>query len=53
MDVQLDPSKDNENWAGITGWQVRRAAWLMHRSLEFKQQLERWVPNLHNFHFYE
>ena len=26
---------------GFTNWQVRRAAWLVHRTLEFKAQLEK------------
>ncbi|KAH9945185.1 acyltransferase ChoActase/COT/CPT [Epithele typhae] len=30
----------------FTAWQVRRAAWLVHRVLEFKAQLERKNPNL-------
>ncbi len=28
---------------GYTDWQVRRAAWLVHRVLDFKAQLERSV----------
>lgn len=29
----------NNNRAGTTFWQVRRAAWLIHRMLEFKEKL--------------
>lgn len=29
--------------AGITPWQVRRASWLVHRTLEFKDKLEQYV----------
>ena len=41
LDIQVDPSKDEIPGTGITRWQVRRAAWLTHRSLEFKGRLER------------
>lgn len=28
----------------VTRWQVRRAAWLVHRVLDFRTQLEKYVP---------
>ena len=31
--------------AGITPWQVRRAAWLINRTLEFKHKLDRYVED--------
>ena len=31
--------------AGITPWQVRRAAWLIHRTLEFKHKLDQYVED--------
>lgn len=31
---------------GLTRWQVRRAAWLLHRVLDFKAQLERYVDRV-------
>ena len=30
----------NNNRAGTTFWQVRRAAWLIHRMLDFKEKLD-------------
>lgn len=34
--------------AGITPWQVRRAAWLVYRTLEFKDKLEQYVCSYHS-----
>jgi hypothetical protein len=41
QDVLRFGAQDHE--AGITPWQVRRAAWLVHRILEFKDRLDRCV----------
>jgi hypothetical protein len=29
------------SWAGVTPWQVRRAAWLVSRILDFKERMDR------------
>lgn len=39
--VPLDARQHGPNW--ITPWQVRRAAWMTHRVLEFKERLLSYV----------
>ncbi|KIM84067.1 hypothetical protein PILCRDRAFT_6374 [Piloderma croceum F 1598] len=34
------------SWAGVTPWQVRRAAWLVSRILDFKERTDRTDPSL-------
>ena len=29
-----------EKWVGVSAWQIRRAAWLLSRTLEFRERLE-------------
>lgn len=38
--------ESSDNRAGITIWQVRRAAWLVHRVLDFKGRLDMYVSVL-------
>lgn len=33
--------EDVSDWAGITSWQIRRASWLLSRTLDFKDRLGR------------
>ncbi|KIL67534.1 hypothetical protein M378DRAFT_122548 [Amanita muscaria Koide BX008] len=33
-------AETNDTWAGITPWQIRRAAWLLYRVLDFKGKLD-------------
>lgn len=42
-DVLLGINQQSIGRTGINTWQLRRAAWLSHRVLEFKQQLQRFV----------
>ncbi|TFK70341.1 acyltransferase ChoActase/COT/CPT [Pluteus cervinus] len=46
-DDNLIPEADgpSQNYAGITKWQRRRAAWLLHRMLEFKDRVD--IQELH------
>jgi carnitine O-acetyltransferase len=39
LDVLLGRSV--QGTAGITPWQIRRATWLVHRMLEFKERMKR------------
>lgn len=40
-----EPERDSllgdKGWVGITPWQIRRAAWLIWRILDFKERLDR------------
>ncbi|CAL1716338.1 unnamed protein product [Somion occarium] len=40
-DVYLGLARDEIKGTAITRWQVRRASWLLHRTLEFKSRLEK------------
>lgn len=35
--------ESSDNRTGITHWQVRRAAWLIYRMLDFKDRLQKYV----------
>src|ERR1700728_1292026 len=41
-DVLMGRSEPSQT--GITPWQIRRATWLVHRTLEFKDRLDRYIP---------
>lgn len=40
--------ESSDNRAGITRWQVRRAAWLVYRILDFKERLHKYVVSYIN-----
>ena len=35
------PNLEGDGWAGVMPWQVRRAAWIIWRILDFKDKLAR------------